>query len=278
MFNPYFPQIGQIIKNKPVAGDVNLLTVVLPEQKSFKFNSGQFVMAGIAGWGEAPFDICSNPLLSGKFFEIAVRRMGRLTDKLYGLKLKDKITVRGPFGNGFPADTQNKELLLIAGGSGFVTFRSIITSHAEAIKSGREHKPTVLLGVRDENVLLFKDEYKDWDKIINFYAALEKPISKKAVADVCSCQVSTGLVTSILDKININSEMLAFLCGPPIMYKFVVAKLLEKGIKEENIYLSLERRMHCGIGVCQHCAIGDKYVCKDGPVFQYSELKGKEIF
>ncbi|PKL72702.1 hydrogenase [Candidatus Kuenenbacteria bacterium HGW-Kuenenbacteria-1] len=260
-----------IIKNiKTQTKEVKLFTLQFKkkkDQKDFFFTPGQFIEVGILGFGEAPFAICSSNV-NVDFFQICVRKAGQLTIKLHSLKINDEIQIRGPYGNGFPKiENSTTNLLLIGGGIGLVPLRSIIKTIQDQ-KQNIKNKIILFYGVKDYNELLFKDEYKQWEKFLDLHIVLNKP-DLKWKGDI-------GLITVLFDNVKLANGYLslqAFLCGPPIMYKFVVQKLKELNIPDENIFLSLERRMHCGVGICQHCAIGSRYVCKNGPVFNYAEIK-----
>lgn len=275
MFNPYQPEPAKIIKVKQESPEVKLFRLKFldaKKQKNFHFWHGQFAQVGLAGEGEAPFDICSNNSKSTKYFEVAVRKVGRLTQALHQLKSGSQLFIRAPLGQGWPepSNLKTKNLLLVGGGCGFIPLKSII----EEVSFGyvKKHEVQVFYGCGSESQVLFKDRYLAWRKSgINLRIIFDKqkPAKKSINGVVCSY----GLITKLFDTEKIVSNASAFLCGPPVMFKFVIQKLKEQGFADENIFVSLERRMYCGIGVCQHCAIGDKYVCKDGPVFKYSEIK-----
>ncbi|MEK7167094.1 MAG: FAD/NAD(P)-binding protein [Patescibacteria group bacterium] len=268
MINLYQPKTV-IIKNIKIQTKENKLFTLQfknkKDQQKFFFTAGQFVEIGIFGFGEAPFAICSSSLNESDFFQICVRKIGQLTEKIHSLKIGDEIQIRGPYGNGFPEIKNPINLLLIGGGIGLVPLRSII----QTIKQDNKNKIILFYGAKNYNELLFKDEYKQWQKFLDLRIILEKPNLK--------WKGRVGLITALFNEINILQAMShkpqVFLCGPPIMYKFVIQKLKELKIPNKNIFLSLERRMHCGIGICQHCAIDSKYVCKDGPVFNYGKIK-----
>lgn len=234
------------------------------DQVNFSFEHGQFLMSGLLGFGEAPFDICSSATKLSTF-DLSIRQVGELTTKLHQLKVGDMVTVRGPFGHGLPIKNfKDKDLLLIGGGCGFVAMRSFVIDYL----AGRLHqgKLSVFYGCADEKTLLFKNEYSRWRKKIDLDIVLDRPSKQWKGA--------RGVVTVLFNNRQDFSNTVALVVGPPVMYKFVVEELKKRGMKDEDIYLSLERRMHCGGGVCQHCAIGPYYVCKDGPVFSWEQLRG----
>ena len=266
MINPYLPKLARIKKIQTQTPDAKLFTFQFINKKdrdNFCFNHGQFLMLGILGYGEAPFDICSSAVKLSTF-DLAVRKVGALTQKLHGLKVGDLATIRGPFGNGLPLNKfKNEDLLLIGGGCGFVTMRSFVLDYLNnKLNAG---KLNIFYGCVDEKNLLFQNEYNQWQKKVDLNIILDKP-SK-------GWRGPRGVVTGLFNDKQDFSNTIALVVGPPVMYKFVIEELSQRGVSDSNIYLSLERRMYCGIGVCQHCAIGPYYVCKDGPVFSWEQLK-----
>lgn len=275
MNNIYKPQWAKIKKIKNETKDIRLFVLELSAkggcasgaEKEIKFNPGQFCLVGIPGFGEAPFDICS-PTGKGKTIEVVIRNAGMLTQKIFTLKVGDNLTFRGPYGNGFPPlkNFEDKDILMIGGGTAIIVIRGLIREMID-----KNFKPkgkiNIFYGARNWDAMLFRDEFKEWRKYFDLHLILEK--TQKAET-VCS----QGLITHLFDVVNLSKNSRIIMCGPPVMYKFCIQKILEKlETLPEDIYMSLERRMHCGVGVCQHCAIGEKYVCKDGTVFTYKELK-----
>jgi NAD(P)H-flavin reductase len=267
MFNIYQSQKAKIISVSQESTDTILLRIKFVDnkfQKNFAFMPGQFMQIGLAGWGECPISICSSPYDAGKFFELAIRDVGQLTHKLNELKMGNEVWIRGPFGNGFDVEKfVGKPLIVIGGGCGFIPLRPLILDYI----SGKLKSPKmqIFYGCLNENTTLFKKEYPAWNRNSEFVIALEKPSSR--------WKGEKGLVTNLIIKKEIKPDSVVAVVGPPIMYRFVIKELLKKKIKPENIYISLERKMYCGAGVCQHCAIGPYYVCKDGPVFCWKDIK-----
>ncbi|HLD28018.1 MAG TPA: FAD/NAD(P)-binding protein [Patescibacteria group bacterium] len=267
MFNIYEPQSVKIISVLDESIDTKLFRLRFTNKRinlEFDFLLGQFVQVGLAGWGECPISICSSSSDSSKYFELAIRDVGVLTHKLHQLKQGDLVDIRGPFGNGFDVDTfKDKPLILIGGGCGFVPLRPLINDYL----SGKLDNTVlqIFYGCQNEDTLLFKKEYAAWNRRAEFNVILEKPIKKWGGAK--------GLVTDLFKTRTITSNSVAVLVGPPVMYKFVIQELKKRKVKDENIYVSLEKKMYCGVGICQHCAIGPYYVCKDGPVFRWSDIK-----
>jgi len=259
MLNPYQPHSAKIIEVKDQTKSVKLFRLEPTDKKILNFQPGQFVLVSIPGFGEAPFVPCGQP--KQDILELCVRQAGTVTTKLHSLIKEDEIYLRGPYGKGFDINNlKDKNLLLIAGGIGLIPLRPVIQwGHSPDLKI------QVFIGAKTINDLLFKDEYEEWKKQIDCQITLDEKCSEWT-----GC---IGKITELFKQTKIVENSVAWLCGPPIMYKFVLEKLKELNFKDEDIYLSLERRMQCGLGICQHCAIGSKYVCKDGPVFKYSEIK-----
>jgi sulfhydrogenase subunit gamma (sulfur reductase) len=266
MINPYESKIAKVIKIKKQTPDTKLFTFVFKNKKNqteFIFNHGQFMMAGLPGFGEAPFDICSN-IFDTSVVELSIREVGELTSKFHELKVGDEILLRGPYGHGIPKieSLAKPNLLLIGGGCGFVTLKSIIEDYIKNYKNNI--KAQVFYGALDENSLLFSDRHKQWEKYLDLQVILDKPKEQN--------KYQQGLITKLITKENVLSNSTVIMCGPPVMYRFVIKELEKLNFLPSDIYVSLERRMHCGVGICYHCAIGAKLVCKDGPVFKYEEL------
>ncbi|MFA6918717.1 MAG: FAD/NAD(P)-binding protein [Patescibacteria group bacterium] len=267
MENIYQTQKAKIISVSQESPDTMLFRFKFVNrklQKSFAFLPGQFMQIGMPGWGECPISICSSSHDAKDFFELAIRDVGTLTHKLNSLEVADLVDVRGPYGNGFDVDKFiDKPLVIIGGGCGFVPLRPLIVDYVNGrIKT---NKLQIFYGCQNEQTLLFKKEHPLWNRNSEFVIALEKPSDK--------WKGEKGLITASIIKRDIDLKSVVVIVGPPIMYKFVIAELVKKKIKPANIYISLERKMYCGKGVCQHCAIGPYYVCKDGPVFCWADIK-----
>lgn len=280
MHNPFQTQSAKIAKIKDQAANIKLFEFELEgkSKTSFDFQPGQIFMLSIPGFGEAPFAACNKP--ESPYLELAVRKVGRLTEKLHSMKIGEKVGIRGPYGQGWPigvlpsgrdwspakagSPRGKKNLLIVVGGLGLIPLRTLILGKDKFLS--KETKVQIFYGTRAPKDFLFKDEFDAWRKNgIDLQLTIDKKCSGW---DGC-----VGVVTVLFDKVKLVENAIAFLCGPPVMYKFVLEKLREHQFKEEDIYLSLERRMYCGVGVCQHCAVGSYYTCQDGPVFKYSQIK-----
>ncbi|MCK5490331.1 MAG: FAD/NAD(P)-binding protein [Candidatus Pacebacteria bacterium] len=267
MKNQYEPIQTSIVKIEQLSPINKLFTLKIKNKQTrntFKFRHGQFFILSFPGFGEAPFGFCSSPTIR-ETFQVSIDQRGSLTSKLFKSKVGDNIGIRGPYGNGFDQKKiKNRNLVLVAGGCGLSPLRTIIQDanlHPEKFQNIQ-----VFYGCRNPELLVFKDDYNQWNKNIEMNLTVDAP-DKNWKGDI-------GVVTNLLTPEKISSDSVAILVGPPIMYKFVIQKLIELGLNEKDIYVSLERRMHCGIGVCQHCVlVGGKYVCTDGPLFSYAEIK-----
>ncbi len=267
MKNPYSPIEAEIIKVEELTPINRLFTFRIKDgeiKNGFKFRHGQFFILSVPGFGEAPFGFCSSPTIK-ETFQASIDKRGVLTSKLFDLKKGDMVGIRGPYGNGFDRKKiKNRNLVLVAGGCGLSPLRAIIQD--ASLNPNNFKNIQIFYGCRNPELLSFKNDYKEWGKNIEINLTVDTPDQ--------NWKDNVGVVTNLLTKEKIKKDSVAILVGPPIMYKFVVKKLLELGLNEEDIYVSLERRMHCGIGVCQHCVlVNSVYVCADGPVFSYKEIK-----
>ena len=267
MKNQYETIQTEIIKIETLSSINKLFTLQIKDEEvrnKFKFRHGQFFILSVPGFGEAPFGFCSSPTIK-ETFQVSVDKRGSLTSKLFGLKKGTEVGIRGPYGNGFDRKKiKNRNLVLIAGGCGLSPLRTIIQDANLHPKNFQNIQ--IFYGCRNSELLAFKSDYKKWSKNIEMNLTVDTPDK--------NWKDSVGVVTNLLTPEKIKSDSVAILVGPPVMYKFVIQKLVELGLSDDDIYVSLERRMHCGIGVCQHCAlVGGKYVCTDGPLFSYAEIK-----
>lgn len=233
---------------------------------AFSHSPGQFVEVSLLGVGEAPISISSPPTRPG-VLEICVRKAGSVTSALFELQKGDLIALRGPFGRSFPMDLlRGKDLLLVAGGLGMAPLRSLLLS---VLDDRRSYGDLVLMyGARNPDDLLFKYELLGLLNRTDMKYLLSVDKDEEGI-----WRQYIGVVTGLFDKVQLNPETtFCALCGPPIMYRFVLRELLKRGVAPEQILMSLERMMKCGVGKCGHCAIGEYYCCTNGPVFKYSEI------
>lgn len=238
----------------------------LPYGADLGHQPGQFVELSIFGVGEAPFSVSSSPTRQGSF-ELGIRRVGMLTDVLSRFEAGTRVGVRGPFGNGIDVEKfKGKDVLIIAGGIGLVPMRSMINY----VIDRREDFGRLIIcyGSRSDKELLFTDELQQWanDPGIDYHVTVDEGSSE--------WKGHTGVITTLIPRLELDlSRTLACVCGPPVMYRFVLLALKSRGFKDDQIYMSLERRMKCGVGKCGHCQINNSYVCQDGPVYHYPDIK-----
>jgi sulfhydrogenase subunit gamma (sulfur reductase) len=247
-----------------------VFTIQLPQGMSLDHRPGQFVEVSMLGTGEAPISISSSPSRSNGTFELCVRKVGDVTQAIHRLQTGDMLGVRGPFGHGFPYEKfRGKDILFAPGGLGLAPLRSLINQVLD--ERALYGRVIILYGARNPSELLFKDELELWSK--------REDVELMVTVDRGdeSWKGHTGVITTLFRDVSVNPRnTIAITCGPPVMYKFVLMELQGKGILEGNIYLSLERKMKCGIGKCGHCQINNVYACQSGPVFSYREIKGLE--
>ena len=282
MENVLLPKKAKILKNERMTATEHFLQLELLDKKiseEFNYRLGQFIEISVMGVGEAPFSICSMQN-EGEPIELCIRTGGRVTTAINRLDVGSIVGVRGPYGNGFPMDKmEGSNLLLIAGGLGVAPVRSVLQY---SMKNRSKYKDLAFFyGIRTYETMLFRDEFNSLlsrgDQCgCRFFLSYEDPKDKQCLLlesehnNRCMC----GVVSRLFDRIEISPyDTYAVICGPSVMYKFVVQELAKRNVPPEKILISLERRMRCGLGKCGHCIMGDgtsiKYVCKDGPVFTY---------
>jgi len=273
--NPFRPEMFRIIRRYPLTHDVNFYQArpADTDNAMFDYKPGQFVMMSVMGEGEAPFCISSTPSRPG-MLEFCIRKMGTVTSTLFGLKENQTIGVRGPYGNGFPMDKMDgKDIMIVAGGMGAAPLRSLLLNVLDnRDKFGRL---IYLHGAKAPGEMLFLDEFmqlRDRDDL-DLLMSVDKD-------DTGKWPLKTGVVTTLFKDLGpIDAKnTYAAVCGPPIMYKFVMQEVVKLGIPKHQILMTLERRMKCGVGKCGHCAIEYLYTCIDGPVFSWWDvLRMKEL-
>lgn len=261
----YMPERAKVISTyrEPSATTIEL---VLEDGRPLHQSPGQFVQVSVFGYGEAPLSICSSPTRSGSF-SVCVQPKGNVSRAITALSSGDWVGIRGPYGQGFfPIDQmRSKNVLLVAGGIGIAPLRGLI--HFICDKQKDYGRLQVVYGAKTPSTLLFQKETAEWaeNPHLDFYLTVDKPDE--------AWQGRTGVVTEPLREMDLDPDnTIAAICGPPVMFRFVAMELLQKGLSGQNIYFSLERRFKCGIGKCGHCQLNDLYVCRDGPVFRYSDL------
>lgn len=269
--NPYLPYPVKIDDIRVESEDGNLKTfrLVFEDEdagRSWNHNPGQFAMLSLAGKGEIPIGIASSPTEKGSVL-FTVNRAGVVTTALHKMNVGDRMGLRGPMGNGFPVDTElkGKNIVIIAGGFAFTTLRATLIYMLE--NRADYGRITVIYGARTPGMLLYMDELEQWQARDD----LDVHITIDREAEGWNGLV--GFVPTIAGEVAPSPEnAAALICGPPIMIKFTMPPLEKIGWKDDQVYLSLENRMKCGLGVCGHCNVGPVYVCKDGPVFTRTEV------
>lgn len=261
------PKVGVVTDIRIDTPDVKTFRVVgLDGNKLFEHMPGQCAMVSIPGVGEAMFSITSSPT-NKEFMEFSIKKCGCLTSWLHMMEPGQQITVRGPYGNAFPVETalKGKDLLFIAGGIGLAPLRSVINYVRD--KRDQYGSVQIIYGSRS------KADLVDYQEIINEWmtdAGVEVNLTIDREEEGWDGHV--GFVPNFVKELNPDLNKTVLLCGPPIMIKFTLAGLKELGFTETQVYTTMELRMKCGVGKCGRCNIGDKYVCKDGPVFRFDEL------
>jgi NAD(P)H-flavin reductase len=269
MVDLLLPRVATILSQRDETPDTRTYQLRfrdVREQEQFTFRPGQFLELSVFGAGEAPFCLASSPTRRD-FVEVTVRRTGQVTNALHALGPGGEIGIRGPCGNGFDVGAaRGKDVLFIAGGIGMPPLRGFIWNILDERDSfGRV---TILYGARTPTDLVYKDELRLWQERddVDFFVTVDRAEP--------GWEGNVGMVPVLLGMAELRPQTtLAYVCGPPIMIKFVIQDLLMRGFAEERIISTLERTMQCGVGKCNHCCIGHLYVCRDGPVFTYKQIR-----
>jgi sulfhydrogenase subunit gamma (sulfur reductase) len=268
--NPFVPEPARIVRTYYLTEDVKFFQVRIVEMEkalSFKYRPGQFAMISVLGAGEAPFSISSTPSRPG-LLEFCIRKVGNVTKALFQLKENDLIGLRGPYGNGFPAEKMiDKDILIVVGGLGAAPLRSVLLYCLD--NRDQFQRVSLLHGAKRPDEMIFREEFLSLKERedLECHLAVDED-------DTGTWTENIGVVTTLfplLKEINpLNTY--ALVCGPPVMYKFVIKEFVKLKIPKDQILMTLERRMKCGVGKCGHCAIDYIYTCLDGPVFTYWDV------
>jgi len=268
IYIPYLMRIEKITLEAPGVKTFRLKFENEQEAESFSFKAGQFGEYSILGVGESTFCIASSPTRKG-YIECTFRQAGKVTSALSLAEEGDVVGFRGPYGNTFPLeDWKGKSLLFIAGGIALPPMRCVIWNALDTRENFKDI--TIVYGAKSVDDLVYKDELAEWR---------ERPDVRLVTTvdpggETPQWEGEVGFVPTILEKTAPSSEnTIAIVCGPPIMIKFTFPVLEKLGFTEEHIFTTLENRMKCGFGKCGRCNVGEVYVCKDGPVFSYEQLK-----
>lgn len=265
----YSPVMATITDVEKLTESERRFRIELPNREILGHQPGQFVQVSMFGYGEAPISICSSPT-NGPEFELTVRKVGRLTEHLHRMQVGSQLGIRGPFGHGFNvSDFEGKDILFVCGGIGLAPLKSLI----DYTIARREHygRIIILYGTKSPAEILFKSEIEKWrnDSEIEFHMTVDRPDQ--------NWNGHCGVITTLIPPLELDTaNTIAAVVGPPVMYKFVLMSLKARRIPDDNIFLSLERRMKCGVGKCGHCQINSVYVCQHGPVFPYPLAKRLE--
>ncbi len=265
--NPYIPEPARIVRHYDLVKDHRFFQVRHVDMKramSFTYNPGQFIMLSIPGLGEAPFSISSTPSRPG-ILEMGIRKVGKLTEALFKKKDNDIIYIRGPYGNGFKIDQmRGKDIIIVAGGLGVIPLRSILYY----VLDNRDQfgRLFFLYGAKNPDEILFKTEFFQLKNRVDIECLYTVDVDTSG-----EWTEAVGVVTRLFEHLpEIDpSRSAAVVCGPPVMYKYVIQELLKLKIPKNQIQMTLERKMECGVGKCGHCVLDHLYTCIDGPVFTY---------
>jgi sulfhydrogenase subunit gamma (sulfur reductase) len=270
--SPFVPRLAEIIHAETFTAHEKLYRFQFRDGGRLNHLPGQFVQVSMLGIGEAPISISSSPT-RGDWFELGFRSVGSVTNAFRALQTGDIVGIRGPFGNGYPVPKLlGKDLLFVAGGIGVFPLRSMFQYAVD--KRSDFGKMTILYGFREPSDELFRDIIQEWRNNpsinipdINLLQTVDRAKSDEG------WEGNVGVITTLFPKVEIDpAKTMALICGPPVMYRYVIKECLKKGMQRDQILMSMERHMKCGIGLCGHCQINKLYICQDGPVFSCQEL------
>ncbi len=262
----YLPNLAQIVRTEQLTKMEKLFEIKFQNGQDLGHQPGQFVEVSLFGIGEAPISVSSSPTKKGAF-ELAVRSVGNVTKAMHQMEKGATLGIRGPFGKGFPVDEmKGKDILFVAGGIGLVPLRSLINYVLD--KRSDFGRVIVFFGAKTPSEQLFLDELSKWrsSKNMEYLETVDRSDGQ--------WKGNVGVITTLFPKVSIDPQKtVAVIVGPPIMYRFAILEAQVKGIPNDQIIVSLERRMKCGVGKCGHCQINHLYVCQEGPVFRYEKIK-----
>lgn len=267
MHNEYIPFISEI---KEVIKHTHIEYTFRMTYAGKEVKPGQFFEVSIPKFGEAPISVSG---IREGFLDFTIRKVGKVTDEIFEHYVGDKLFLRGPYGNGFEVkDYQASELVIIAGGTGLSPVRGVIEYFLEHPKE--VESMTLIAGFKTPKDILFTQDFNRWKKTMEIILTVDH-MEEESAKKEGACR--TGLVTEFIPQLKLkdSKKAKAIVVGPPMMMHFTTLALLKEGFQEENIWISQERKMCCGIGKCGHCKIDDTYVCLDGPVFNYT--KGRNL-
>lgn len=267
MTNPYQPIPATILKT--IDETPTIRTFVLKPEQEVPFLAGQFIELTVPGVGEAPFTPSSSHFQREQL-EMTIMKVGRATSALFELKPGDVLGVRGPYGKKYPLERfEGREVYIVGGGVGLAPLRALFLALTHEI--GKYKRILLRYGARTPADIVYKDQVKEWQRMDRVDVDLSVDVSDERWTR------KVGVVTCLMDEIPCDVKTsVAVVCGPPIMMKFVTQRLLDAGFAGENVYLSMEKNMSCGVGQCRHCRVGPYLACKDGPVLTWDQVKGVE--
>ena len=268
--NPHLPHEAEILERIQESDSIFTLRLRFTDpviQAAYRFQPGQFNMVYLYGVGEVPISIVSDPL-DEHLLDHTIRRVGRVTEGLAQLRAGDRIGIRGPYGRGWPLEpVEGKDVAVITGGLGCAPVVSVINYIMR--RRERYGKLTIIQGVKHSRDLIYRDRYQTWA------AAPDTQVLIAASAGEALWPWHVGPVTDLFEQAQFDpAKTVAMMCGPEGMMIAGAGLLAQRGVAQENIYLSMERNMQCAVGLCGHCQYGGKFICKDGPIFSYPEVKG----
>jgi len=264
----YLPTVATITDVKRLTASDKFFKFKLDTNEDLNYMPGQFMELSLPGIGECPISITSSPTRSkGDRMEMVIRNVGTVTNAMHQLRPGDRVGLRGPFGTSFPVDDKMKknDLLFICGGLGLVPVKSAIDYVLD--ERYAYGNITILIGNREPENRLFLQDILDWKS--------REDITCMETVDVAdpSWGGNVGVITTLLPRVRLHSpDTVCIICGPPVMYKFVLRAIASLDLKKENVYMSLERHMKCGVGKCGHCQVNGVYACQSGPVFTYEDV------
>jgi len=261
IYKPLMAKLTEVIDESPL-----IKTFRLTPESEFSFKTGQFIELSVDGIGEAPFTPSSSPLVAEKL-EVTVMKTGYVTEYMHNMKPGEYMGIRGPYGRGYPVEKfYDKEVLILGGGCGFAPIRSLLYNLIAI--SDKLRKVTLCYGSKTPEDCIYKPYISELRNTPKF------EVLRSVDRADSNWTERVGVVTLLLDDVKIDiSNSVAVVCGPPVMMKYGTLKLIEMGYPDQDIYLSMEKNMSCGLGKCGHCMMGEYFVCKDGPVFTYDEIK-----
>ncbi len=270
MNKPYLPHAAEVverIQETPTIFTLRLRFTDAKQQQCYCFKPGQFNMLYLHGVGEVPISIVSDPA-DEDLFAHTIRVVGRVTKGLSQLKQGDQLGVRGPFGRGWPLqEALGKDIILVTGGLGCAPVVSVIRYVTR--RRDMFNRLVIMQGVKRTDDLIWREQYAQWEKLRDTQVILAASEEKKT-----AWPWHTGYVTDLMNKANFNpANAIAMMCGPEPMMRAAIEPLVQEGLSEDDLWLSMERNMQCAVGHCGHCQYGAKFICKDGPVFPYAEIK-----